>query len=238
MTSIAAPSGRANQKARTRAALVQAATELVRESRPPSIPEAADRAHISVATAYRYFPSANDLWFEASDAAITYEPALREAAEHIEAAGDDPVHRLEAAVRSIGFTMLDDQVPFRRVAKGALEQWFSQVDTPPEDRAPTREGRRTKHIALVLKPLRGRLPDNEVDRIAHALGVVIGTDIMLALTDGVGLEGDDAKQSMLDTARWLLTGALAELNPAAHTPGEGPTIANQPMQRSGAAPAE
>ena len=48
-------SGRANRKARTRVALLQAATELVREGRQPSMPEAADRALIS--TAYRYFPS-------------------------------------------------------------------------------------------------------------------------------------------------------------------------------------
>ena len=205
--------GRVNQKARTRAALIQAAAELVREGRPPSIPEAAERALISAATAYRYFPSADELWFEASEAAVAFEPKLREADERIAAAGDDPVDRLEAVVRCLGFTMLDDQAPYRRLAKGALEQWFTQVDTPLEDRAPVREGRRNRHIALVVEPLRGRLTDNDVDRVAHALGVVVGTDVMLALTDGVGLEGDQAKGAMLDAARWLLNGALAELRP-------------------------
>ena len=48
---------------------------------------------------------------------------------------------------------------------------------------------------------------------------MIGTDSMLALTDGVGLDGDDAKRAMLDAARWLLTGALAELDLA---PGRRP----------------
>ena len=203
--------GRVNQKARTRAALIRAAAELVREGRPPSIPEAADRALISAATAYRYFPSADELWFEASVAAVAFEPKLREADERIAAAGDDPVDRLEAVVRSLGFTMLDDQAPYRRLAKGALERWFSQVDAPFDDRAPVREGRRNHHIALIVEPLRGRLSDTDVDRIAHALGVVVGTDVMLALTDGVGLEGDQAKGAMLDAARWLLNGALAEL---------------------------
>ena len=41
--------------------------------------EAADRALVSVATAYRYFPSAEDLWWEASTAAIEYQPALADA---------------------------------------------------------------------------------------------------------------------------------------------------------------
>ena len=213
MTVPSMTAGRANQKARTRTALLQAAMELVREGRPPSIPEAADRALISVATAYRYFPSADELWFEASAAALEFEPALVEANERIAAAGDDPVARLEAWVRSAGFTMIDNQAPFRRLAKGALEQWFSQVDTPVEHRVPMRQGRRNDYIAVVVEPLRGQLTDDDVDRIAHALGVVVGTDAMLALTDGVGLDGDDAKQAMLDAARWLLTGALAELDP-------------------------
>ncbi len=210
--------GRANQKTRTRTALLHAAMELVGEGRPPSIPAAADRALISVATAYRYFPSADELWFEASAATLEFEPALVEANERIAAAGDDPVARLEAWVRSAGFTMLDNQAPFRRLAKGALEQWFSQADTPVEHRVPMRQGRRNEFIAVVVEPLRGRLTDDAVDRIAHALGVVIGTDTMLALTDGVGLDGDDAKQAMLDAARWLLTGALAELDPTDRRP--------------------
>ncbi len=107
--------------------------------------------------------------------------------------------------------MVDNQAPFRRLAKGALEQWFSQADTPVEQRVPMRQGRRNDYIALVVEPLRGQLTDDDVDRIAHALGVVVGTDAMLALTDGVGLDGDDAKRAMLDAARWLLTGALAEI---------------------------
>ena len=214
MTAPSSTPGRVNQKTRTRTALLHAAMELVGEGRPPSIPEAADRALISVATAYRYFPSAEELWFEASAATLEFEPALREANEHIAAGGDDPVARLEAWVRTAGFTMVDNQAPFRRLAKGALEQWFSQVDTPVEQRVPMRQGRRNDYIALVVEPLHGRLTDDDVDRIAHALGVVVGTDAMLALTDGVGLEGDDAKRAMLDAARWLLTGALAELDPA------------------------
>lgn len=37
---------------------------------------------------------------------------------------------------------------------------------------------------------------------------------MLALTDGVGLSADDAKTVTLDAARWLLAGAVAELDEA------------------------
>jgi AcrR family transcriptional regulator len=177
--------------------------------------DAAARALISVATAYRYFPSAEDLWFEASEAAVAFEPRLAEADAAIEAAGDDPAARLEVLIRAVGFLMLDDQVPFRRLAKAALEQWFSLAESPALEPAPVREGRRNRQIARVLKPLRGNLPDADLDRLARALGLVVGTDAMLALTDGVGLDVPDAKDTMLDAARWMLLGALAEIqNPA------------------------
>ncbi|MDP8902061.1 MAG: hypothetical protein M3N33_13170 [Actinomycetota bacterium] len=52
--------------------------------------------------------------------------------------------------------------------------------------------------------------------MAAALGIILGTDSMLALTDGVGLSADDAKTVMLDAARWLLAGAIAELDEAPH----------------------
>src|ERR1700689_4225275 len=64
---------RSNQKTRTRAALLQAATDLFREGRSPSMPEAADRALVSVATAYRYFSSAEDLWWEATLADVFHQ---------------------------------------------------------------------------------------------------------------------------------------------------------------------
>jgi AcrR family transcriptional regulator len=167
---------------------------------------------VSVATAYRYFSTAEALWFEASEAAASLAVAIRDATAAIDGAGDDPQDRLEALLRSIGFTMVDDQAPFRRLAHAALEQWFSLAGRPDDERAPVREGRRNEQIAHVLAPLRGRLPDADVDRIAHTLGLVVGTDAMLALTDGVGLEADDAKKAMLDAGRWLLAGALAELS--------------------------
>jgi AcrR family transcriptional regulator len=205
--------GRTNQKARTRAALIQAAVELVGEGKPPSMPEAAERALVSVATAYRYFASAEDLWWEASTFSVEVSPAVIEADERIAAAGPDPLLRLEALIRSIGFHMLDDQVTFRRIAKAALDQWLRDLDSPDQERVPNREGRRNAQIDKVVEPLRDVLAPADVDRVAHALGLVVGTESMIALTDGVGLDVPQAKDALLDASRWLLAGALSELSP-------------------------
>ena len=175
------------------------------------MPEAAERALVSVATAYRYFSSAEDLWWEASSTALGDHGLLAEAQQRVEAAGSDPRARLEELVRCVGFRMLDDQVPYRRIAKIALEQWFRQSDAPDSEQFPIRQGRRNDQITHVVAPLKGRLPKKDIDRIAHALGLVVGTEAMIALTDAVGLEVPAAKKALLDAGRWMLAGALAEL---------------------------
>src|SRR4029078_12083405 len=147
--------GRANQKARTRAALLQAAAELVREGNSPSMPQAADRALVSVATAYRYFPSAEDLWWEASNEAVGQ--TMAEVKQRVDDAGSDPRARLDALLRSAGFRMLDDQVPYRRITKVALEHWFGQVDAPERERVPVRQRRRNEQIDNGRDPLDGHM---------------------------------------------------------------------------------
>jgi AcrR family transcriptional regulator len=207
---------RTNQKARTRSALLLAATDLFREGRSPSMPEAADRALVSVATAYRYFSSAEDLWWEATQSAVFQQP-FDETLERTKAAGPDPQARLEAAVRSSSFAMIDDPVPFRRAAQMAMEQWFRHR-AADDQQIPNRAGRRNGLIREVLSPLVGTLPAQDFDRIANALGLVLGTEAMIALTDAVGLDSAAAKEALLDAGRWLLAGAFTELQAAQPRP--------------------
>src|SRR5580692_6671638 len=95
------PSGRVRQKARTRRALLDAATQLIRDGKPPSMPEVAEAALVSPATAYRYFPSAQALWEEASLELV--EPW---STDLVDDAGNDPAARLDAVVKTIGWHML------------------------------------------------------------------------------------------------------------------------------------
>jgi AcrR family transcriptional regulator len=204
-------SSRVNQKARTRAALVAAAVTLVREGRPPSIPDAAAEALVSVATAYRYFTSAEDLWAEASLEAVEFDGLLDDVERQIEAAGDDVMARAEVAARVVVGRMLEDQLPFRQLVKAGLEQWFAQRDQPEADEhMPIRAGRRNRTNRVVVEPLRGTLTDEELERLVRALALLSGTDAMLALTDTLHLDAEQAMITLLDANRWLLAGALAE----------------------------
>jgi hypothetical protein len=66
----------------------------------------------------------------------------------------------------------------------------------------------------VIAPLEAQLPKKDLDRIAHALGLVVGSEAMISLIDAVGLDVPAAKKTLLDAGRWLLAGALAELSEA------------------------
>ena len=112
--------------------------------------------------------------------------------------------------------MIDDPFPFRRAAQIALER-FRQRDAV-DQQVPNRAGRRNELIREVLGPLAGALPEQDFDRIANALSLVLGTEAMIALTDAVGLDTPAAKDALLDAGRWLLARALAELtDPVAPT---------------------
>src|SRR5246127_4308647 len=85
--------GRANQKLRTRPAIVQAAAELSRTGRELTMPEIAKAALVSEATAYRYFPDLASLLQEAIAGQLpTPDEALASVADSV-----DPVVRVGAA---------------------------------------------------------------------------------------------------------------------------------------------
>ena len=173
------------------------------------MPEAADRALVSVATAYRYFTTAEELWEEA--AAFRFDDLIDiDAVERaVEAAGDDVEARLEAVVRGVGWAMLDHELPFRQAAKTSLDRWFAQQRDDGEKR-PTRPGQRNRWNALAVEPLRGTLTDDELAGLIEALGLAWGTEAAITLYDVLELEPDAAKQRMLTTCKWILRGALAD----------------------------
>lgn len=202
--------GRVNQKARTRAAILGAAVDLLREGHPVSVPAAAERARVSPATAYRYFASAEDLADEAALELLDFIASIEVVTAAIDAAGDDVHDRLEALIRMLGWRMLTEQMPFRQTAKAGLDRWFAQQHDAPENRTPVRMGRRDALTRQVLEPVRRSMKKTDHERLVAALNVGWGTEAMISLVDIDQLEPEEALEIMLVTCRWILDGALAE----------------------------
>src|ERR1700724_2472646 len=92
-----AGAGRANQKLRTRNAIVRPATDMMRTGRDVTMLEVAKAALVSEATAYRYFPDLVSLLQEAMAGQM---PTPAEALESV-AGSRDPVERVAAATEHL-----------------------------------------------------------------------------------------------------------------------------------------
>lgn len=191
--------GRTSQKARTRAALIAAARELLAGGIAPTVEQAAAAASIARATAYRYFPNQRAL-LTASFTQLTEESLLGDAPP------DDPAARLEVVVEAITRQCVEHEPALRNMLRLSLEP-------DPADRAdlPFRKGRRIVWVREALEPLRVRLPGAEFDRLVLAIAATVGIDALVWLTDIAGQSREEAVEVMRWSARSLLRVTLAEL---------------------------
>jgi AcrR family transcriptional regulator len=195
-----APGGRANQKRRTRQALIDAALALRESGRDPSFAEVAEHALVSRATAYRYFPSVEALLSE-SAAERAMQPL-----ERVWRAGEDPEAAIGRAARELNRILADDEVGLHVMERSFMAVW---LDGPGGARAP-RPGRRLRYIRPIVDALKEELPPAARRRLVQALAMVMGTEAVLALRDVAGAGVDEALETSAWAARALLRQARAE----------------------------
>ena len=189
-----ASSGRVNQKARTRAAIVRAVQDLAREGAEITMPSVARAALVSEATAYRYFPDLVSLLLEA-DADSWPDPA--EALAPV-AGSDDPVERIGYATQILLAGVLARQSAIRAMIAASI--------TRP-DIAATRPGHRFALIDHALTPLTHADPE-VLAQLKQGLAVVMSAEALFVLTDLCGLSPGDAVASAVRTARSLTAAAV------------------------------
>lgn len=188
--------GRTSQKARTRAALVKAARELLATGTTPTVEEAAEAAGISRATAYRYFPNRHDL-LVAAHPEVEAESLL----------GDDPpqdpAERLDAVVVRLAEIFLGAEASYRAMLRLSLEP-----DERRRSELALRQGLRFRWIEEALEPVEGRLPPEGWQRLVQAVAAAVGIEALVVLTDLGGLSRERAVEVMRWSAQALLRAAL------------------------------
>jgi AcrR family transcriptional regulator len=190
--------GRRYQKARTRAALVAAARQLLAEGVTPTVERTADRAEISRTTAFRYFPNQRALLV------ATY-PEI-DARSLLEGeAPVDPMARLDAVTETFTKQVLAHEPELRAQLRLSLEP-----EPPGADALPFRQGRGIRWIDDALAPLRDRIPEAELRRLVLAIRATLGIEALVWLTDIAGLSREEAVAIMRSSARTLLRSAIAD----------------------------
>jgi AcrR family transcriptional regulator len=183
---------RQGQKNRTRRALVEAAAELMRAGGTPTVPEVAEAAEVSRATAYRYFPTQEML---------TAEVALFAAGGPVDPLGGEDLPVADAVarlVRRVGEWTYESEAPLRTLMRLSLD---------PEAGV-RRPGHRRGWISDALAPVREQLPDETYERLSTSLTLLMGIDPIVVMTDIAGADRERALDALEWSARALVEQAL------------------------------
>jgi AcrR family transcriptional regulator len=191
--------GRTNQKARTRDALIAAARQLLAEGVTPTVEAAAAEASVGRTTAYRYFPNSRALL------AATY-PEIEERSLLGADPPEDPLARLGIMAENFTRQILEHEPELRAQLRLALEG-----EPAGGESLPFRRGRRIRWIEEALSPLEGRMPEGELGRLVLGIGATLGIEALVWLTDMGGLSREEAAEVMRSNARTLLRSALERL---------------------------
>ncbi len=170
--------------------MLETATRLMQEGRTPSVSEVAEAAEVSRATAYRYFPSQAALVHAVVDEALG--PILTWQSQ-----SGDARQRVGELLHSSMPRIAEFEATFRAALKLSLEQ-AAQVDAGAETEPRFTRGHRVELLKQALQPLRGALPPQQVNRLAQALSLMFGVEVLIILKDMWGL----TEQQAFSVAEW------------------------------------
>jgi AcrR family transcriptional regulator len=195
---------RANQKERTRQALVAAAKELARSGGAPTVAEAAEQARVSRATAYRYFPTQESLLVEVSDVTPMVAP-VEEMLAKLD--GNDAEERLAKLIDTFHPIVVAEEVPLRTALRVYLDTWL-EARSRGEAAPKVREGRRMRWLDVALEPARRQLPKAEWRRLRSSLALTLSIDALVIMKDVVQLDDEEALSVLRWAALTLLRGSV------------------------------
>jgi AcrR family transcriptional regulator len=197
-------SGRVQQKARTRKALVDAAIEFVRAGRDFSVADVADAAQVGRTTAYCYFRTKEALYAQAvlTFVSSTDYPAF----ETIFRRTADVGERVTAVIEASDTSVQLHEAQYRALLRTSLED-------DPGDMLPRRPANRRQWLNDALEPLNAALAPAALERLAGALSLCIGIEAHVTLRDVCGFSAAEARAIKTWAASALLDAAKADRKP-------------------------
>jgi AcrR family transcriptional regulator len=198
-----ATAGRSQQIRRTRRLLLTTAANLIAAGRAPSVSNVADAADVSRRTAYRYFPTQEQLLVEAALEGL--RPVMESALEGAPAGATekDIEARVDALARNMQRLAVDHEALLRTMVR-------LTVSRPRGSQEPPRGGRRLEWIDEAVRPLRQQIRRTHYKRLVTALAVCLGIEALIVLRDICSLSPAQAEEVSRWMARALLKESLAD----------------------------
>lgn len=195
---------RTRQKLRTRQALLEASRQMLREGLTPTVPVVAERALVSKATAYRYFPSQDALLEET---ALDFDAPTEESIF----GNEDPPTSAEDRVSLVRKVFHDFSVRNDPQYRIFLRNWHDRkLRQKPDQKWETRGARRAVILERALEPLAEKVGDSGLERLKTALTVMIGIESVIVLDDVLGLDRAEAEATMDWAVRTLVRAAAKD----------------------------
>lgn len=177
--------------------MIAAARELLAEGITPTVEQAAERAGISRATAYRYFLNQQLLMAAA-------HPETERSSLLPPDPPADPVERVELVAREIMRITMDTEPELRAMLRFSLDPGRSGQDLP------LRKGRRARWFEDALAPLRPALGARRHRNLVLQVAAAVGIEAFVWLTDMAGLSRRTAAELLITTARSLTEAAMPD----------------------------
>lgn len=190
-------------RARTMNLMLETARRLMQEGETPSVSAVAEAAGVSRATAYRYFPS------QAALVEAVVDEALGPILEWTSASADAEA-RVTQLLSSSMPRILEYEATFKAALKLSLEQWARRRAGTLGEEPPFKRGHRVDLLQAAIAPLRKTLPKRAFDRLAKALSLTYGLEVLIILKDLWGLEADEMQEVAVWAGRALVRSAIAE----------------------------
>jgi AcrR family transcriptional regulator len=189
-------------RARTRKLMLETAIELMQQGYTPSVSDVAEAAQVSRATAYRYFPTQADLVHAVVNEALG--PILSWSSD-----SGNAEERVEDLLAQSMPRILEFEATFKAALKLSLDQWASE-QTGESDEPPFKRGHRVELLQQAIAPLKKTLPKKQFQRLAMALSLTYGLEVLVILKDLWGAEFDEVQDVAQWAARALVRAAVTE----------------------------
>lgn len=183
--------------------MLETAIGLMQRGQTPSVSSVAEAAEVSRATAYRYFPSQAALVHAVVDEALG--PILSWQSDDT-----DPQARISDLITVSMPRIAEFEATFKAALKLSLEQWAERQAGTLGTEPPFKRGHRVDLLQQAIAPLRTSLPEPQFRRLAQALSLTYGLEVLIVLKDIWGLAFEETREVALWAANALVRAAIVE----------------------------